>query len=98
MRMIDLLPYLSSEEKAEEYLREVGILKTFTECPHCKSESIGRVRRSKYKCYRCKKEWSIKYGSFFENYYLNTIQILFLLKLFSYTADTNLLSREVGYS
>jgi transposase len=34
---------IASEEKAEEFLRSRGILKTFERCPLCKSGSIGKV-------------------------------------------------------
>ena len=33
MNLVDLTQYTTNEEKAEEYLREHGILKTFKECP-----------------------------------------------------------------
>jgi transposase len=35
MNLVELLQIASSEEKAEEFLREKGILKTFDSCPFC---------------------------------------------------------------
>ena len=60
MRLEELVKVTSSEEKAEEFLREKGILKTFTRCPKCGSKRLGRVRRNFYKCYNCKREFSVR--------------------------------------
>jgi len=46
MMLEELVKVKSSEEKAEEFLREKGILKTFTRCPKCGSKRLGRVRRN----------------------------------------------------
>jgi hypothetical protein len=35
--------YISDEEKAEEVLREIGILKRFTTCLFCGEDHIGKV-------------------------------------------------------
>ena len=63
MNLIDLLELILDEKKAEQYLLEVGILKSFTHCEKCGSLKIGRIRRNKYRCYNCKDEWNIKKGS-----------------------------------
>jgi hypothetical protein len=60
MNLVELLQIASSEEKAEEFLREIGLLKTFDSCPFCHAKNIGRIRRNFYKCYKCKKEWSVR--------------------------------------
>jgi transposase len=51
------------EEEAEKFLRAKGILKTFDRCPFCGHQKIGKVRRSFFKCYGCRKEWSIRKDS-----------------------------------
>ena len=66
MNLSELVKVLSSEEKAEEFLRSRGMLKTFERCLFCKSGSIGKVRRNFYKCYGCRREWSIRRGSILE--------------------------------
>jgi transposase len=38
MNLVELLQIASSEEKAEEFLREKGILKTFDSCPFCNAK------------------------------------------------------------
>jgi hypothetical protein len=60
MNLVELLQIASSEEKAEEFLSEKGLLKTFDSCPFCHAKDIGRIRRNFYKCYKCKKEWSVR--------------------------------------
>ncbi len=43
------------EKKAEQYLLEVGILKTFTATVRNVDQTkLGRIRRGKIKCYDCK--------------------------------------------
>jgi transposase len=62
MNLNELAQYISDEEKAEQVLREIGILKRYTTCPFCGENHIGRVRRFKIKCYRCNKEWGVRRG------------------------------------
>jgi len=66
MNLGELLQMASSEEKAEEFLREKGILKTFDSCPFCYAKNVGKVRRNFYKCYKCK-EWSVRKDSSLED-------------------------------
>ena len=47
MNLIELSELLLDEKKAEQYLLEVGILKTFTHCEKCGSKKFGRIRRGK---------------------------------------------------
>ena len=42
MNLVELVEIASSEEKAEEFLRAKGVLKTFTCCPFCGNKSIGK--------------------------------------------------------
>jgi hypothetical protein len=50
MNLIELAQYIGNEEKGEQALLEQEILKRYRE------DRIGRVRRTKHKCYRCNKE------------------------------------------
>ena len=45
MEISFLVKIATDEEKAETYLREKGVLKTFTECPYCGNKHFGKVRR-----------------------------------------------------
>jgi transposase len=66
MNLVELVKVTSSEEEAEKFLRAKGILKTFARCPFCGHQKIGRIRRSFFKCYGCRKEWSIRKDSILE--------------------------------
>ena len=66
MNLNELAQYIGNEEKAEQVLVEKGILKRYEACPFCGEGQIGRVRRTKYKCYRCNKEWGVRRGSILE--------------------------------
>ena len=80
MELTKLIDIARDEASAEEFLRKKGILKTFTCCPYCGNKHFGKVRRNVYKCYRCKREWSVRKGSIF---------------LYRATSKDNLLSGEV---
>lgn len=82
MYLYDIL-HLNSEQEAEEYLQEKGVLSKFTHCIHCNSTSLGRIRRGKYKCYNCKREWSSRKGSILESFRLDNRQFLLAIKSFS---------------
>jgi transposase len=66
MNLVELVQVASSEEEAENFLRAKGILKTFDCCSFCGHPEIGRVRRSFFKCYGCRKEWCIRKDSILE--------------------------------
>lgn len=83
MTFLELLPYFNNEEKAEEYLREAGILKKIETCIYCNSGSLGKIRRGKIKCYNCKREWNRRKGSIIENNKISYTKYLLYLKLFS---------------
>ena len=82
MNLIELQQYSGSEEKAEEYLRSQGILRNYDHCPFCESTQIGRIRRTKIKCYTCRKEWGPRRGSILEGTRVPFTRVLIALKLF----------------
>jgi len=43
MNLVELAKYTGDEDKAEELLRRVGILRTFDVCPFCSGSRFGRV-------------------------------------------------------
>jgi transposase len=92
MNLSELVKIASSEEKAEEFLRSRGILKTFERCPFCKSGSIGKVRRNFYKCYGCRREWSIRKGSKLLS------KFILAIKLFILEVPVNKAYKELGIS
>lgn len=82
MNLSELAQYIGNEEKAEHALLELGILKRYTACPICGENRIGRVRRTKYKCYRCNKEWGVRRGSILEGLKVPFTKFLMAIKLF----------------
>jgi transposase len=98
MNLSELVKIASSEEKAEEFLRSRGILKTFENCPFCKSESIGKVRRNFYKCYGCRREWSIRRGSILEGIKIPLSKFILAIKLFILEVPVNKAYKELGIS
>ena len=82
MNLVELTKYTSDEECAEEYLRQQGILKTFPDCPYCHGTRINRVRRAKYKCYSCNREWGVRRDSILEGLRVPFTKFLMAIKLF----------------
>ena len=82
MNMVKLSKVMTDEHKAEEFLREIGILKTFRKCPYCGNKQFGKVRRNFYKCYLCKREWSVRKGSILERMKIPFNKFVLSLKLF----------------
>lgn len=84
MKLIDIINSADDEIKLEEYLIELGLLKSFKQCPFCSNDKFGVVRRNKLKCYRCKREWSKRKDSPIENLNVSGTKILLAIKLFEH--------------
>ncbi len=95
MNLIELSRLLLDEKLAEEYLREKGILKTFTQCEKCGSEKIGRIRRGRYKCYGCKSEWGIRKGSILHAQSISCSKFIGLIKMFEMNTSAESAAFEV---
>jgi len=96
MELTKLIDIARDEASAEEFLRKKGILKTFTCCPYCGNKHFGKVRRNVYKCYRCKREWSVRKGSIFEKTKVSFSKFLMALKLFELEVPVLRGSKELG--
>jgi transposase len=96
MNLIELAQYISDEEKAEQVLREIGVLKRYTTCPLCGENHIGRVRRFKFKCYRCNKEWGVRRGSVLEGLKIPFTKFLMAIKLFELDTSVRESSKQLG--
>lgn len=83
MTLKELSLYINNEEATENYLKSCGILKTFTACIACGSTHIGRIRRSKLKCYECRVEWNIRKDSILEKKKISFGAFLGCIKLFT---------------
>jgi len=96
MNLNELAQYISDEEKAEQVLREIGVLKRYTICPFCGENHIGRVRRFKIKCYRCNKEWGARRGSILEGQKIPFTKFLMAIKLFELDTSVRESAKQLG--
>lgn len=94
MRLKELNGLIQNETLCEEYLRSVGILKTFTNCIGCGSTSLGMIRGDRYRCYRCKKEWSRKKYSILPLTRFSYSEFLICLKYFEVDFTAEMTSSE----
>ncbi len=65
---------------------------------YCGNKHFGKVRRNMYKCYKCKKEWSVRRGSVLEKTKVSFSKFLMALKLFELEISVLKASRELGLS
>ena len=96
MNLVELTRYTNNEESAEGYLREQGILKTYEECPYCGSKRFNRVRRFKYKCYSCNREWGVRRGSILEGLRIPFTKFLMAIKLFELDTSVREAAKQLG--
>jgi transposase len=54
----------------------------FDSCPFCHAKNIGKIRRNFYKCYKCKKEWSVRKDSILEDLKVPFSKFILAVKLF----------------
>jgi transposase len=96
--LIDLQQYTITEGKSEEFLQTECILQRFDHCPYCGNTRIGRVRRGKYKCYDCRKEWGPRRGSILEGLRVPRVRILIAIKLFELDTSVREAAHQFGLS
>lgn len=96
MNLVELTQYTSNEERAEEDLREQGILKTFPNCPYCQGTRINRIRRAKYKCYTCNREWGVRRGTILEGLRVPFTKFLMAIKLFEIDTSVREAAKQLG--
>ena len=96
MNLIELAQYIGDEEKAEQVLRKIGILKRYITCPFCGEHHIGRVRRLKFKCYRCNKEWGVRRGSILRGLKTPFTKFLMAIKLFELDTSVRESAKQLG--
>ncbi|MBL1214201.1 MAG: hypothetical protein HND52_12655 [Ignavibacteriae bacterium] len=95
MDLIELSKLLFDEKAVESYLRSIGMLKTFKHCLYCSSESLGRIRRGKIKCYKCTREWNRRKGSLLEGINIDLKKVLLFIKLIDYDFNNNKIQTEL---
>jgi transposase len=95
MNLVELTQHTQSEVAAEDYLRKIGVLQKFVECPYCKGDRFGKIRRGLFKCYPCRKEWSRRRGSRFEESRFPLQKVLFAIKLFELEPSVRKASQQL---
>jgi transposase-like protein len=98
MDLMELSRYAGDEGKAEELLRRIGILRTFVSCPFCGGTRFSRVRRGRFKCYGCRREWSIRRDSMLEGLRTPFAKFLMAVKLFELDTSANAAKKQLGVS
>lgn len=67
--IIDLLEFFPTEETCEEYLAFHRWKNDDICCPYCNDRNVNKLggKTKRYKCYSCKKQYSVKVGTIFHN-------------------------------
>jgi transposase len=95
MKLRELAQYIGDEEKAEQALLELGILKRYTTCPFCGDDHIGRVRRFKFTWYHCGKE-GVRRGSILEGLKIPFTKFLMAITLFELDTSVRESAKQLG--
>jgi len=88
------LKWVSSKESSEKFLIMKGVIKKYDKCIYCGGKNLGRIRRDRYKCYSCRREWSPYRGTVFEKFRIDPQKLLIILKLFELEVKPELASKE----
>jgi transposase len=96
MKLSELLLIIQDEKKSEDYLRSVGILKTFSNCPRCNGDSLGMIRGDRWKCYKCKTEWTRRKNSILSLVRIKYSEFLLCLKFFELELTNQVCCEQLG--
>lgn len=96
MKFVELLQLIQNENKSEEYLRNNGILKTFTNCPRCNGTDPRLARGDRWKCYKCKTEWTRRKDSLLSLVRINYSEFLLCVKFFELELTNQVCSDELA--
>jgi len=96
VNLAELSRYVGDEDTAEELLRRMGVLRRFDACPFCGGVRFGRVRRGRFKCYGCRREWSVRWGSMLEGLRTPFTRFLMAVKLFELDTSAHAAAKQLG--
>lgn len=82
MKSLEVARIVADEKKAEDYLREAGILRTFTECPHCGSKEFSSLRGTDLRCRDCDRAWSVRKDSILFRSSVSCSKFVMMVRLF----------------
>ncbi len=82
--LYELIIYFDSEQKCEEHLAKLR-WNGKPECPTCQCKRVGILqgKRKQYKCYGCKRKFSVKTGSIFHDSKLPLLKWFVAIYLFT---------------
>jgi len=86
----------TDEEEATAFLLKAGVLKSWTACPWCGKYNIGRIRRNKYRCRDCGREWGLRKGSILEGTRVSCRTFVNTVQLFADDVPVNDAARRLG--
>lgn len=96
MNLVELTQYTNDEERAEHYLRGTWYPQDIRGMPTLWSKRFNRVRRFKYKCYSCNREWGIRRGSIIEGLSIPFTKFLIAITLFEIDTSVRDASKQLG--
>jgi len=82
--LYELIMYFDSEEKCEEHLANLR-WNDEPKCPSCSKKNVSMLKgkRKQYKCYGCKRKFSVKTGSVFQDSKLPLLKWFVAIYLFT---------------
>lgn len=86
----------TDEEEARLFLLQTGILKSWRACPWCGGHHFGTVRRSKFRCRDCGREWGWRKGSILEGTRISCRTFVNTVQLFADDIPVNDAARRLG--
>ena len=93
--LVELMGVVVDEVAAEEFLREVGVLRRFDVCPFCGGAGFGRVRRGRYRCWGCGREWGARWGSVLAGSRTPLSKFVLAVKLFEMDVSVRQAARQL---
>ena len=99
MKFIDLMEIVQDEKRSEDFLRNRGVLKTFTSCNNCSSDKLGLIRGDRWKCYSCKSEWTRRKDSILSLVRMKYSEFILCMKFFELelTAEETASQLKINY-
>lgn len=73
----------ANEERAKRVLVDYGILQLRQPCPKCGTGSAGQIRRGKFRCRTCGREWGLRKGSILDGTRISFQTFLTLVQLYA---------------
>lgn len=96
MKYLEVIDLIVDEEKAERFLRKVGVLRTFTECPRCGSSGFSDLRGTDLRCSDCGQAWSKRKDSMLFRSTVSCRELVAMAWRFETEVPAATLARDLG--